>query len=289
MKNRYALITAARNEGALIQDTIKCVLSQSILPVVWIIVDDNSRDNTDEVVTNYSKQHDFIKLLKYDGTIKRNFASKVDAINVAYEEIKRIDFDFIGILDADITFEDDYYEKMLVKFDKNPKLGIAGGGFYDLYDGKKIKIPYSPYSVRGAVQLFRKRCYEDIGGLLPLSWGGYDAVACSASRKEGWEVRTFEEKIVNHNRRTGIVGINNILVSKIREGKREYNRGVIPLAQFLKCIYRIKEAPFFIGSVLQLIGYWWMKIRNDKIIIDEELLKYIKHEQKLRMKGKKIL
>jgi len=94
-------------------------------------------------------------------------------------------FDFIGILDADITFDENYYKNITKKFNESAKLGIAGGGFYDVYDGKKIKILYSPYSVRGAVQLFRGEHYEDIGSIMPLRWSG-EKWSSMCSRKDVW-------------------------------------------------------------------------------------------------------
>ena len=57
LKNIYILITAARNEENLIENTIKSVISQSIKPAKWIIVSDNSTDRTDIIVEGYAKTH----------------------------------------------------------------------------------------------------------------------------------------------------------------------------------------------------------------------------------------
>lgn len=283
VNKKYALITAARNEEEFIERTIKSVINQTILPIKWIIVSDHSTDGTDDIVNKYSNEYSFISLLKFDGTLNRNFASKVHAISAAFDLLKNLDFDFIGILDADITFDENYYINIIKKFDESAKLGVAGGGFYDVYDGKKIKILYSPYSVRGAVQLFRRKCFEEIGGIYPLRFGGEDAVACAAARMYGWEIQTFEDIIVYHHRKTGSAGLN-IFSMKFGDGKREYNRGLIPSVQFLKSLSRIRQRPIIIGTLLQILGYWWLKWKKEKLIFSEELQKFIKAEQKVRLR-----
>ena len=283
MQNRYVLITSARNEGNFIENTIRSVLSQTIRPTKWIIVNDHSEDNTELIVNKYNDEFPFIKLVKSEGAQQRNFASKVHAIDIAYDLLKNLEFDFIGILDADITFEKNYYESIMIEFHKNLKLGIAGGGFFDVYEDKKIKIPFSHYMVRGAVQLFRRECYENIGGFLPLEWGGEDTIACATARMKGWEISTFEEYSVLHHRKTGSVG-DNLLQINFHLGKRDFHRGLIPIAQLSKSLSRINEGPFIVGSLLQIVGYWSSKLKGEKLILDKHLLAFVRQEQKRRIR-----
>ena len=121
-KKPYVLITAARNEEAYIEKTINSVISQTILPRKWVIVSDGSTDRTDQIVNKYAAKHDFIQLVHISGSTQRNFRSKVNAINIGYERLKHIEYEFIGILDADVSFKSDYFESILREFQKNPKL-----------------------------------------------------------------------------------------------------------------------------------------------------------------------
>ncbi|NNL22570.1 MAG: glycosyltransferase, partial [Ignavibacteriaceae bacterium] len=283
MKNNYVLITAAKNEADFIESTIKSVVCQTLQPKKWIIVSDHSTDGTDDLVNKYSNEYSFIRLLKFDGAKNRNFASKVHAISAAYDLLKNLDFDFIGILDADITFDENYYKNITKKFDESARLGIAGGGFYDVYDGKKVKISYSQYSVRGAVQLFRRKCFEEIGGIYPLRWGGEDSVACANARMHGWEVKTFEDLVVLHNRKTSSVGLN-IFKILFDDGKRDYNRGIILSIHFLRSITVIFNYPMIIGSLIQMLGYLSLLLKREKLIFSEELQNFIRSEQKFRLK-----
>jgi len=168
----YVLITAARNEGRYIEKTIESIGRQTILPFKWIIVNDGSNDNTQDIINKYLFDYKFIEYKFIDSNNNRNFASKVYAIKRAEEMLIPIRYDYIGILDADITLAKSYYEKVLKIFENNYNLGIAGGVLKEYCRGKFENRIYSSWSVSGGIQLFRRECYEDIGGLIPLKLGG---------------------------------------------------------------------------------------------------------------------
>ncbi|MFX0199832.1 MAG: glycosyltransferase, partial [Candidatus Hodarchaeota archaeon] len=176
-KNSYVLITPARNEQDYIQKTIESVVSQTILPEKWVIVSDGSTDHTDEIVSHYAAKHDFIQFIRVSEHIQRNFWSKVHAFNAGYEQIKNTEYKFLGNLDADVSFNSNYYENVLLRFQTNPKLGIAGGIILELLNGQYVNQKLSLNSVAGAIQLFRRECYQDIGGYIPLTYGGVDSAA----------------------------------------------------------------------------------------------------------------
>ncbi len=281
---KYVLVTAARNEQTFIESTINAVVKQTIKPVKWIIVDDNSTDKTPEIVKQYANKHEFIELLQVkEHSTNRNFASKVYAINMGIEKLKGTDYDFIGILDADVTFDIDHYEKILEKFEKNPKLGLAGGEFYDVYDGKLNPIFKSSGSVRGATAVFRKECFEDTGGFTPLKYGGEDAVIEATARMHGWEVQSFEEPVILHHRRTGSETFN-IWTRKFYDGQIAYSMGYHPFFQFLKSIHRFLEKPYIIGGLSMLAGFFWSYINKHERYVSKEFIQHIRKEQLSRIK-----
>jgi len=192
MEDTYVLVTAARNEETYIERTIESVVAQTMLPRKYVIVSDGSTDGTDDIVKRYAAQHDFVELLRLEDNGARDFASQVYGQHAGVERLQDLEYDFIGMLDADISFEPDYYERILKKFQQNPRLGLAGGLLFDLYGGKwyQQKVDVS-LNVSGPVQMFRRQCFKDIGGYIPLAKGGQDAVAEVMTRKHGWEVATF--------------------------------------------------------------------------------------------------
>src|SRR5262245_61641009 len=125
----YVLISPARNEAMFIEETIKSVIGQTIRPVKWVIVSDGSTDGTDDIVKKYAGEHTWIELVRMPERKERHFAGKVHAFNAGYERVKNLNYNIIGNLDADITFEEDYMSFLLSKFSENPRLGVGGTPF----------------------------------------------------------------------------------------------------------------------------------------------------------------
>src|SRR5947207_9908009 len=123
----YVLITPARNEEAHIEATIKSVVAQPSRPVKWVIVSDGSTDRTDEIVKRYAAAHDWIELVRMPERTERHFAGKVHAFNAGLERVGESKSDLIGNLDGDVSFEADYFEYLLGRFARNPRLGVADG------------------------------------------------------------------------------------------------------------------------------------------------------------------
>ena len=279
---KYILITSAHNEAELIEKTIISVINQQIKPVEWIIIDDGSSDNTSDIITKFATSNSFIKLFYKKPDLQRDFSSKVNAIHLAVSKIASSDYDYLGILDADITFDSSYYASVISKFENNKNLGIVGGLIYDIVNGKTIPLYLHPNITRGAVQFFKKECFEEIGGLLPLRYGGEDSVACFSARLKGWEVQNFEDLKGFHHRLAGTAD-RGIFKARFREGFVEYHLGYHPLFEFVKGISRFKEQPIIAGSLVRFFGFWMANIKREKRLISKELVDFIRKEQISRL------
>ena len=75
----YVLVTPAKNEGKTIEITIRSVLAQSQLPLEWIVVSNQSTDETDAIVLKFASEHSFLRLLRIEGESRRSFAAVVQA------------------------------------------------------------------------------------------------------------------------------------------------------------------------------------------------------------------
>ena len=126
---QYVLITAARNEEAVIRTTAASVVAQTVPPLRWVIVDDGSTDRTVEIVREFERRHPWIEVVQRPLRAGRNFAGKVEAVNLGFERLERLPFDVIGNLDADVSFDPDYMSFLMRKFAEDPKLGVAGTPF----------------------------------------------------------------------------------------------------------------------------------------------------------------
>jgi glycosyltransferase involved in cell wall biosynthesis len=278
----YVLITPARNEADYIELTIQSMIAQTRLPLKWIIVSDGSTDGTDDIVKKYLQAHPWIELLRTPGRKERHFAGKVMAFNAGYEKIKYLSYDIIGNLDADLSFEKDYFEYLLSKFIQNPKLGVAGTPFVE--DGRHYDFRFaSSDHVSGACQLFRKACFEEIGGYVPIKGGGIDWTAVTTARMKGWTTRTFLEETCTHHRKIGTGG-HGKLMAQFKYGEKNYFLGGHPLWHVSRCIFQMKNKPYIIGGILLLWGYFWAYLSRMERPISPELMKFYRTEQMQRLK-----
>lgn len=279
---KYVLITPARNEAAFIKQTIKSVVRQTILPIKWVIVSDGSTDGTDDIVKKYAAKHQWIELVRMPERKERHFAGKVHAFNAGYAKMRDLNYDIIGNLDADITFDEDYFSFLLSKFVKNPKLGVGGTPFREgshQYDYRFTSIEH----VSGACQLFRQECFESIGGYVPRKIGGIDLVAVLTARMKGWQTRTFPEKIFVHHRKMG-KGMHSRLMDFFRWGRGDFMLGGHPIWEIFRSIYQMKNKPFILGGGLRLVGFYWAMLTRVEKCVPDELVAFRRKEQMSRLR-----
>ena len=186
LNTKYVLITPARNEEAFIEKTLASMAAQTVLPQRWVIVDDGSTDQTAEIVQSYASRFGWIEVIRREPRTQRHFAGKVEAFNTGLDRLKSLDFEIIGNLDADLSFDRDYLEFLLRKFAEDSKLGVAGTPFLENgYDSASDSFEGANH-VAGGCQLFRRQCFEEIGGYVPNRAGGIDWVAVTTARMRGW-------------------------------------------------------------------------------------------------------
>ncbi len=280
---KYVLITPAKNEEAFIEKTIVSVIKQTVRPAKWVIVDDGSMDRTAEIVSSYLNSHEFIHLVRIRPSMRRDFGRKVAAFNAGLEALGDIPYCFIGNLDADIILPPDYYATILSEFEREPCLGLAGG-MIRLRIGKNfMSRRISSDSVSGGVQLFRRECFDDIGGYLRLPGGGEDAAAEVMARMHGWLVRNIPHRDAYELRRTGTAQ-NGIFKAMYKEGVQFHSLGYGTPFYLCRCAYRIGDRPFVIGSLLSLLGFMWAKLRSYPVHLPPLAVLYLRSEQKSKLR-----
>jgi glycosyltransferase involved in cell wall biosynthesis len=280
----YVLVTAARNEERYIKGTLESVVSQAVQPVRWVVVSDASTDRTDAIVDEYARKHSFIRLLRLAKDHPRNFASQVNAIAAGVKLLESESYHFIGNLDADVSFAPDYFQKLIEKFERYPELGLAGGVLRE-ESGSELKPSPGEYSrsVPHAVQLFRRACFEDIGGYPPLPYGGPDTYAEVAARMKQWSVQVFPDLIVAHHRAVGSAG--GLLRGRFRQGMMDHSLGYLPSLELVKCGRRIREKPALIGCLARLSGFLWAYARIGSRPVPEEFVRFLRSEQRRRIRA----
>jgi len=278
----YVLVTPARNEQDNIQRTIESMIAQSHKPLRWVIVSDGSTDRTDDIIRGYLADHPWIHYLRMPEHRDRQFAAKVQCFNAGFRELESLEFDLIGNLDADLSFDSEYLRFIVSKFAGNPRLGVAGTPFVEEgqhYDYRFTNIEH----VSGACQIFRRACFAEIGGYQPIKSGGIDWVAVTTARMKGWETRTFTDKVCQHHRKMGTGNAGEWAIWT-RQGRKDYSLGNHPLWEIFRALYQMTKRPYLIGGLFLLWGYLAAAAQRIERPISAELLQFIRGEQMRRLR-----
>ena len=279
----YVLVTPAKNEAEFIELTIKSVVAQTVRPTKWVIVSDGSTDGTDDIVARYAADHDWIELMRMPERRERHFAGKVYAFAAGYDRIKDLKFDVLGSLDADVSFQPDYFSFLLHKIADDPHLGLVGTRFIDsrefTYNYRYVSIEH----VTGCVMVFRRQCYEEMGGYLPSKGGGVDWIANITARQKGWKTRTFTDKYYRHHRPFGTAE-RGTLESWFKNGTKDYLVGSHPGWMLFRMAYQMTHRPIVIGGLALMSGYLWSWLRGVSRTVSDEMVEFHRHEQMQRLR-----
>ena len=279
---KYVVVTPARNEARFIELTLKSVTNQTVLPRKWVIVSDGSTDGTDEIVKKYMARHPWIELLRMPERAERHFAGKVHAFNAGYAKVRDTENDIIVSLDADISFEDDYFGFLLEKLSADEGLGLVGTPFRELsgeiYDYRFVNIEH----VSGACQVFRRECFEAIGGYMPVKGGSIDHIAVITARMKGWKTRTFTEKSCLHYRTMGTAG-RSLLKSRFKLGVKDYSIGNHPMWEFFRAARQMTQPPVLTGGLALAAGYLWGVVGRVPRPVSSDLIAFHRREQMQRL------
>jgi glycosyltransferase involved in cell wall biosynthesis len=282
---KYVLVTPARNEGRFIAKTLDSVAAQTLLPKRWVIVNDGSTDRTAEIVESYAKRHSWIELIQRPQRQDRSFAGKVHAFNAGLERVRSLEFEVIGNLDADVSFGPDYLEFLTQRLSEDPTLGVAGTPFTQDGDYDTARDSFEGENhVAGGCQLFRRQCFQEVGGYIPNPAGGIDWIAVTTARMKGWKTRSFPEKRFHHYRTLGSADRSSIAAS-FSYGEKDYYLGGSPVWQLFRVAYRMTKRPIVIDGLALLSGYCWAALRRIERPVSRELMRFHRREQMMKLKA----
>lgn len=280
----YVLITPSRNEGRTIEKTLESVVHQTALPLKWVIVNDGSTDATGEISAKYAARYNWIELVNRPVQKERQFAAKVHAFNAGWERIRQLQYQIIGNLDADVSLDADHFQFLLSKFSQDSRLGVAGTVFREPSGYDSALHSFEGYMhVAGGCQLFRRQCFEEIGGYVPSKVGGIDWIAVTTARMIGWKTRSFRERSFFHHRQLGTAD-RGIVASNFTYGKKDYILGGHPLWEIFRTVYRLRQRPYVIGGAALFAGYLTAFVTGADRPVSRELMRFHRNEQMLKLK-----
>ncbi len=282
MISKYVVITPVRDEEANLQFTIQCMLGQSMRPTEWVIVDDGSTDKTGSIIDEFASRHPWIRPVhRANRGFRKSGGGVVEAFNDGYRAVECVDWEFIVKFDGDLSFRPDYFEKCLARFAADPKLGIGGGAIYHMINGEETLERCPEFHVRGATKIYRKACWEAIGGFWPAP--GWDTADEIKANRLGWATRNFPELRLTHHRKTG--SADGLWKGPVKNGRANYVCGYHPLFMLGKCLRRLTMKPYIVGSAALFYGFISGYLKRIPQIDDPDTIKYLRRQQLGRMTG----
>jgi glycosyltransferase involved in cell wall biosynthesis len=279
---RYVIITPARDEEKHIEATIESVRRQTALPSEWVVVDDGSTDRTGEILDRAAVGLPWMRVIhRKNRGFRKSGGGVMEAFYDAYNTLKCDNWDFIVKLDGDLSFAPQYFEKCFEHFVGAPDLGIGGGEIHHNVVGK-LKLEKNPrFHVRGATKIYRRACWEAIGGLWPApGWDTIDEVKASML---GWKTYAFADLHLLHHRPTG--SEDGLLRDRVKHGTVCYISGYHPLFLTASCLFRIPQKPYILGSAAIMYGFLKAHLTHPPRLDDQSYFTYIRGQQLRRLFG----
>jgi biofilm PGA synthesis N-glycosyltransferase PgaC len=285
-EDRMLIISPVRNEGRHIEGVARALAAQTRRPALWVVVDDNSTDGTGAVLARLAEEIEFMRVVQTPPGFTRKSADRLAvaaaprAFNFGLDSVGDFSgYTHIGKLDGDVELRPDYYERILAEFDADPSLGIAGGVILEQRDGEWRPTSSAREHVRGALKLYTRDCFADIGGVVErLGWDGIDE---TLARMRGYTTRSFDSADALHYRETG--SADGRLRGHVRWGEAHWilSHGVVWTAARAFKVARLQ--PRGASGAAYLYGYARAAARRVPQVDVDGYREFVRTEQRRRM------
>jgi glycosyltransferase involved in cell wall biosynthesis len=255
--SRYVLISPCRNEAKYMRRTLDSVIAQSILPALWVIVDDGSSDGSTEILQEYAARHEWIKIVGRKNRGHRLVGPGViDAFNEGYSRIDINDFDFLCKLDLDLVLPPRYFQRLIERMIADPQIATCSGKAYVEEGGRLVEEGHGDDTSLGMSKFYRVSCFKAIGGFVrEVMWDGID---CHRCRMNGWIACSWDDPDLRfiHLRPMGS-SQKSIYAGRVRHGYGQYFMGTGFLYMAASSLYRMNRRPYVLGGLAMMWG--WLK------------------------------
>jgi hypothetical protein len=293
---RLLLISPVRNEEAHLELIADALAAQTRPPDLWIVVDDRSTDRTPEILTSLAQRIDFLEVVNAaEATASSRVASPSVKDRLAMAAAPRTfnlglnstdweSFTHIAKLDGDTELPPHYFEQLLGEFERDRKLGLAGGVYADpSQDGESWKVVPSPsaYHVAGTLKCYSLECFQAIGGMQErLGWDTIDEIS---ARMRGYRTQAYPDLITHHHRPWG--SADGTLRGRARHGECAYIVHFTLSWVTLRSFKMAKERPVGISGLAFLYGYLRSAVRRTARVEDPAFRRFVIRELRKRMLG----
>ena len=280
MNRRYVLISPCRNEAEYMRQTLDTVIAQSVPPTKWIIVDDGSTDQTPVILNEYAAKYDWIEVVTRENRGHRAVGPGViDTFYAGYSTIQPSEYDYFCKLDLDLRLPERYFEILIKRMEKNPRIGTCSGKSYVEENGKLISERKGDETSLGMTKFYRISCFKEIGGFVrEVMWDGID---CHRCRMLGWIACSWDEPDLQfvHLRPMGS-SQTSIYRGRMRHGFGQYFMGTGFLFMLGSAINKSIEKPYILGSCAMLWGWLFSALQRKPRYDDLEFRAFFRKYQR---------
>lgn len=261
------------------RQTLDSVIAQSVLPKLWVIVDDGSTDATPLILAEYVAAHDWIRVVtRKDRGTRAVGPGVIEAFYAGYETIDPDQFEFLCKLDLDLRLPVAYFEGLMQRMEADPTIAACSGKAYIELDGRLVHERHGDEAAIGASKFYRMSCFKAIGGFVrEVMWDGIDGHRC---RMNGWTACSWDDPALRfiHLRPMGS-SQQNIIAGRKRHGYGQYFMGTGLLYMLANAANRLNERPYVIGSLVMLWGWLQAAIERKPRYGDQRFRRFLRHFQ----------
>ncbi len=281
-QRRYLLVSPCRDEAKFVRRTLDSVAAQSVLPALWIVVDDGSTDETPRILEEYARRLPFLRVVRRTDRGRRNVGPGViEAFYQGIEGVELADYDFVCKLDVDLDLPPRYFELLMLRMEAEPRLGTCSGKPWFTHPDTGALVPETcgDEMSLGASKFYRVRCFQEIGGFVrQVMWDGID---CHRARMLGWIAEASNDEALRflHLRPMGSSQKGGIWAGRVRTGFGQYFMGTSPAYFLASALYRLPKHPVLTGSAAMLWGYFSSAVKRIPRYGDAEFRRFLRRYQ----------
>jgi glycosyltransferase involved in cell wall biosynthesis len=272
----YSAVTPARNEAANLQRLGESMATQSVQPEQWVIVDNGSSDESPEVISQLLERLAFASAISVPNVAPSTARGRpiVAAFQAGAASLEA-EPDVVVKLDADVSFDPDYFERLLHAFSENDRLGIASGTCYEQDEKGEWRATYTTRDhVRGATRAYRSECFRSVTPLEErMGWDGIDELRAQVA---GWQTASIPDVRFYHHRP---LGARERAWSKwVGQGDMAHYMGYRFTYLLARTGYRMIREPSAAGMVW---GYFGAVLDRRERYADPQVREHLRRQQSI--------
>jgi poly-beta-1,6-N-acetyl-D-glucosamine synthase len=253
------------------------MISQKQQPMRWIVIDDGSSDATGAILDKAAKEHRWIE--PHHLPRGRERAPGGESLIMQFLPPETTTYDHLLRVDADVSFDSDLVEALLMEFVRDPALGIAGPVLLEPSRSGWHEVRAPRFHVPGPLKMYSQKCFAAIGGLEPgLGW---DTIDETTALMLGFATRSFPDIRAFHHRRQGAA--SGALRNRVAQGLAAYNAGYSPAFMIARAGWNVFEDPPIFSSAAMLAGYCQGFLKRSSRPAPPALVKFVRRQQRRRL------